>query len=127
MLRSCDYLDNCLNIITRFGKVSGSRINEDKTVALVSKDFRMPANKPQNITFQTGLDKMLGVPLGDASVTDNFWNDKLAKMKKKINFWKTRNLTMIGKVHVVRSTIIPLIYYGAAHVYIKEKAQGLTE
>ena len=120
MLRSCDYLENCLNIITRFGKASGSRINEDKTVALVSKDFCMPANKPQNITFQTGLDKMLGVPLGDASITDNFWNDKLAKMKKKINFWKSRNLTMIGKVHVVRSTVIPLIYYGAAHVYIKD-------
>ena len=121
MLRNCDYIENCLNCINRFGQASGSRINDDKTVALVSKNFCVPANVPQNITFKTGIDKMLGVPLGDDSITDKFWNDKLAKMKKKINFWKTRDLTMIGKIHVVKSTIIPLIYYGVSHVYIKNQ------
>ena len=73
------------------------------------------------IELQLGLDKMLGVPIGDRKSTESFWNNKISQIKKKIDFWKIRNLTLIGKVHIVKSVLIPLIYYGAAHVYISNE------
>ena len=53
---------------------------------------------------------MLDVPLGDVSITDKFWNDKLAKMKKKINFWKTRDLSLIGKIHIEYNHSLDLLW-----------------
>ena len=121
MLKNSDQVQKCIEIISRFGRASGSRINKDKTIALVSKGFPKNDNNMNGIELQLGIDKMLGVPIGDKKCTESFWNNKISQIKKKIDFWKIRNLTLIGKVHIVKSVLIPLIYYGAAHVYISNE------
>ena len=120
MLDNSSYIPECLNIVKRFGKASGSRINTDKTVALVSNNFVVDScdNNMSDISFQSGIDKILGVPLGSLPCINRFWNDKINKMRSKIDFWKIRDLSMIGRIYVIKSVILPLIFYGVAHVHI---------
>ena len=39
-------------------------------------------------------------------------------MDEKLSLWKQRDLTMFGKVHVIRSIILPLFQYAFAHISI---------
>ena len=41
-------------------------------------------------------------------------------MEKRLQLWSVRDLSMFGKVHVIRSLILPLIQYASSHVYIKD-------
>ena len=61
------------------------------------------------------------MPIGKGSFLNQFWEKKIEAMKKKIEFWKVRELSLIGKIHVVKSLIIPIVQYAASHVLIDEK------
>ena len=41
-------------------------------------------------------------------------------MKKKLDFWKIRDLSFIGKVYVSKSLILPLVQYASTHRCISE-------
>ena len=117
MLRNHGQIDQCLEFIDRFGYASGSRINRSKTIALVSEKFQNKQNIRQDLNFQTEIDKVLGVPIGHGEVTE-FWKRKITKIKNRLNFWKMRDLSMIGKVYIVKSLIIPTLHYASAHIDI---------
>ena len=120
MLKNSSYIDICIGIIDHFGDASGSRINRSKTIALISEHHQDGRNiKTVNkIDVQKNVEKSLGVPVGKGPVFSKFWNSKVEKIKTKLDFWRMRDLSLIGKVHIVKSVIIPIVQYGAAHIEI---------
>ena len=133
-LRGCQYVDDannflrnrfqvfrCLQKIELFGKASGSRINRGKTVALVSEHYRSMQSIDSQITAQTEVEKVLGVPIGKGKFLKCFWEKKIEGIKKKIDFWKVRDLSLIGKIHIVKSLLIPIVQYAASHILFDEK------
>ena len=118
MLFSINYFHNCLGIIERFGEASGSRINKSKTIALVSEHFQDNQSILNGFPVTSGPEKILGIPMGVGVNGHIFWSDKIEKMNEKLSLWKQRDLTMFGKVHVIRSIILPLFQYAFAHISI---------
>ena len=116
MLFSVDYIHECLGIIERFGNASGSRLNRSKTVALLSEHFQ--DNHSIELNFTQGPEKVLGVPIGKGKDKTYFWDEKIEKIKKRLDFWKLRDLSMFGKVHIIKSTILPFLQYASAHISI---------
>ena len=118
MLHSADYIHNCLALIEKFGDASGSRINKSKTVALISEHFSDNREIGNIINLNKGCEIVLGVPIGNGVRKEVFWKEKIDKMHKRIQMWKARDLTIFGKVHIVKSLILPLIQYAASNVHV---------
>ena len=70
--------------------------------------------------LKKGPEIVLGVPMGKGLDKSYFWTDKIEKVKKRLLFWKLRDLTMFGKVHIIKSTILPFLQYASAHISIKK-------
>ena len=113
MLFSVDYIHRCLGIIDNFGEASGSRVNKDKTVALVSEHYSDNHEICTLIDISKNCEVVLGVPLGKTQDKNLFWMKKINKMQKRIQLWKARDLTIFGKVHIIKSLVLPLIQYAA--------------
>ena len=104
-------LNETLHELENYAKISGLKVNFSKThvVWIGSKKYSTESIKTKwklnwgvnrfkllGITFDTDLDKML---------TLNF-SDKLSNIKTKINYWKRRNLTPLGKITVIKSLLL---------------------
>ena len=104
-------LNETLHELENYAKISGLKVNFLKThvVWIGSKKYSTESIKTKwklnlgvnrfkllGITFDTDLDKML---------TLNF-SDKLSNIKTKINYWKRRNLTPLGKITVIKSLLL---------------------
>ena len=118
-IKNVQYIPYFLNKIDLFGLASGSRINKSKTIALVSQHFQ-DSNTCPEVDFVNAVDKILGVPVGKGPVVQAFWANKFEKMKKKLDFWKVRDLSLVGRVYISKSLILPLVQYASSHICIDD-------
>ena len=127
--KGCQYVDDTnsfisdiestkkyFELIGKFEKLSGSKVNIDKTVCMSLNggnklDMELKSLK---IKLSNGPEKVLGVPIGKN--TDNFdayWEDLIGKIEKKLRVWRTRSLSYEGKVLLIRSVGVSQILYAA--------------
>ena len=99
-------LKTTLNIINTFATFSGLNINKNKSEAMwlgTKREFNNYGFKGK-----TKL-KILGIyfsnELSASNIKDN-WEDKLNKCKQIITQWEKRNLSLIGKIHVVKTFLL---------------------
>ena len=116
MLHSIAYVQDCIDVINRFGEASGSKLNKSKTMALVSKNYDNREALEKLVKVNNGCEIILGVPIGSGVDKNNFWNDKFMKMERRILTWKPRHLSLSGSIHISRSLVLPLIQYASAHI-----------
>ena len=112
-LRSEVDITNSLNLIEIYGSYSGLILNRSKTEGIWVGSHKRDKNKFENITFKTSPIKSLGIYFStnaEECKTMNF-NRILEKSEKVLTSWSKRNLTLIGKVTVIKSLIIPNITF----------------
>lgn len=103
---------NFLSEIDTFGKISGLNINSSKTKAInlgINPVFKLP----NNIKWSNEPLKVLGIYVGWNMTEANelTFREKIANIKKLLHSWKTRKLTLNGKVLVIKSLAISQIIY----------------
>ena len=106
-------LNQTLEELSRFSKISGLNINFDKTqlVWIGSEKFSTRSIKTKwklswgsnqfkllGILFNTDLDKMI----------KNNYIPKVTQMEKILKQWNKRSLSPIGKITVIKSLVIPI-------------------
>jgi hypothetical protein len=95
--------DECLNIFDEFGAVSGSKLNREKTIGLVMNDIKIYDNEINSgVNLTMGPVNVLGIPVGK-NMANDFWDTLIAKIKKKLSMWQHRNLSLCGKVQIIKS------------------------
>ena len=101
-LKNIHIVPNFFEILQKFEKISGSKVNFGKTVCLAVND---ELNDPTGLLEPTiGPEKVLGVPLGkNRSDKGDFWEKRLKKLETKLNIWRLRNLSFEGKTLIIRS------------------------
>ena len=119
-LKSKESIPSYFSIIQRYEKVSGSKVNIDKTVCLAVNESL--ENLPCSLEPNVGPEKVLGVPLGkNRENTDDFWNDKIKKLETTLNLWRLRGLSFEGKTLIVRSLAVSKIAYALEMITMKEE------
>ena len=112
-------LKNALKILDHFEKCTGLRLNKSKTECIL-----LGSTNNINIT-QYGIKtvehtiKSLGIIIDknvDNMTAINF-NEKINKLKNLLNMWKSRQLSIKGKITILRSQALPLILYPASVLY----------
>ena len=101
-----------MEVLERYCKGSGARMNRGKTEFLnIGKDNALSRTLPfkevrENI-------KILGVRVGmdERQNAKLMWEETIGKTKKRLTFWRRRNLTLKGKILVLNSLFLSKIWY----------------
>ena len=108
---SRDSLKACLQTLDDFYKVSGLKLNDEKTEALWigakcgSSDVPFPE---RNFKWPKYKAKTLGIWLSvhPEETTDLNYDEKLVKVRSILSSWNYRRLTLMGKIAVLKSLVV---------------------
>ena len=107
-------LNEALLELDWYAKLSGLNINFTKTqvVWIGSKKYSNDTlGQHRNLSWGKTSFKLLGINFDvdlDKIVNINY-NERILKIKKLIKIWSKRNLTVIGKISVVKTLILPVL------------------
>jgi hypothetical protein len=125
--------DQALHIVKKFGKVAGLKLNLKKTIGIpLGEDRTKMRQLSKSIEWTEEPVKMLGIYVGnnDEECERLNWDAKILNIEKVLNMWKQRNITLLGKIIIIKSLAIPKIIYAASilctpHYIIKQVQQLL--
>jgi len=112
------------DIFTDFGNRSGCKFNLSKSSAFYIGSSRSITFKPfcsKGLLWSDVKIKYLGVfiPINNSSEQTLFkenFNSHIEEVQSVLNFWSARGLTILGKIIVLKSLIIPKIVYKASYL-----------
>ena len=97
-----------LDELTKFSDVSGLKTNVEKTKCLaIGKDVNKKALSDLGLNVVNDL-KILGILFSESNknITDTNFATILPNIEKDIAQWRRRNLSLIGKITVVKSLLV---------------------
>ena len=109
-------IDPCLKLIETFSSVSGLHLNIEKTEGICIGSLKNIVPNITNIKWTNEPIKYLGIYIAiDQEICYPLnWVSKLGKMQKLCDTWRTRKLTLQGKITVIKSLILPQIIFSAS-------------
>ena len=110
-LKAKSDITKALNIIETFGSLSGLILNREKSQGIKLGDKGIIEDNFEQIDWTSSSVKALGVHFGVHSENILRLNWEIGKIEKLINKWRNRKLTMIGRIQITKSILIPQITY----------------
>jgi hypothetical protein len=118
------------NILETFGSFSGLKCNTDKTVLMpvgrpgpITADIRELGFKISNSIHILGMD----IDTELENLDSNF-DKTLESVRRSIEFWQRYNLSLPGRINVIKSLLFPLILYlGSIIMLSKRKLNELQK
>ena len=118
-----------LDKLKHFSRCAGLKLNKDKTEAIQLGIPFVRILSKFGIKWVLGPVKVIGVWVGPDQnnlFEKNFIN-KIGKVKTLLNIWKGRNLTIKGKVTVLRNLAMPILLYPFTVLYAKQEHIKLVD
>ena len=112
----CDNLSsvqNLIRIVNDFGTSSGLKLNTSKTKAIWLGPWRDREDQPLNLNWTKEPVKTLGIFVSydeNANEKRNFML-KVQKLITNLDIWRSRNLSLLGRVLITKSLGIPHLIY----------------
>jgi hypothetical protein len=96
---------NLLSVMKLFQKCSGLKMNLEKTEGVWLGSKRFCQEKPFGIKWPDEPVRLLGLYISYdlEKATQLNYEDKIDKLKKQLHWWKSRSLTITGKVLIIKS------------------------
>jgi len=102
-----------LQCVDRFCAVSGMKLNIDKTEGIWMGPYKTNPSWFQGIRFTQNPVRCLGIYIGhdvEACYREN-WISKINKLKNSLHIWKSRKLTIIGRILIVKTIALSKLIY----------------
>ncbi len=131
LLRDKNSIKEALLSINEFSKVTGLKLNINKTEGIWTGSFKNNEKEFNDICFNKETIKCLGIYIGNNThqCSEKNWESKLKNFEKIIESWKSRKLTLFGKVQIVNSLAISQLIYNFTLVktpeYVIKKVQTI--
>ncbi len=127
LLADIDSANHFIETVKIFGKYSNLLLNKEKTQGMWLGKDRQNREKPLEISWPDKPVKLLGVYMSyDVEACNKLnYDKKLVKCKNILNWWKSRNLTIIGRIQVIKTFVISQFLFVSSVIdmpdnYIKE-------
>lgn len=111
LLDSDACLIRSLQIIHDFGQVAGASLNFAKSSVKFFGRWRGRTEVPGGLALCPGPLKILGVLFETAHSAASNWMLRLSMVQKKLTLWKSRCLTFVGKVLILKVDVLPSLLY----------------
>lgn len=99
-----------------FEKISGSKVNYDKSKGLYLGKWKSRSDHPFGISWIKSH-KILGYYFGTDVDDDNIWSKVFLKFDNTLNLWRLRKLSLKGKSTVLNSLgLSKVLYYATATI-----------
>jgi hypothetical protein len=94
-----------------FGEMSGLKCNVEKTALMQVGNLIAPSNEILALDFSHVQSiKILGMEIDqNISNLDQNFSNILDRVKNSISYWKRYNLTLSGRINVIKSLLVSLI------------------
>ena len=133
-VKNTESIKNVLIVLENFEKISGLRVNKNKTQACGLGKLKNCDELVHGIHVRPDPVKVLGIWLSEDKriLKNRNLVDKLGKIKRSLHAWHTRGLTLYGKSLILKSLgISQLVYHlmllHADDKYLKEIEKFITE
>ena len=93
-------LEILFDVVGNYESATGARLNKQKSEAMWLGAWRARPEKPYGLKWVTKM-KVLGVWFGDC-VEDENWNPKVEKMRRALDRWRGRGLSIWGRVLIIK-------------------------
>jgi hypothetical protein len=118
-------LPHIFDDLSIYEKASGAKMNKEKTKGLFIGSLKNANPTFKDIGWTKNYVKTLGICHGYNIDDDNLWRDKIIKIKTCLQVWKSRNLSISGKVLIVKTFVHSVINFeietrGIPNKYCKE-------
>ena len=117
-------VENAFCLVNDFAPVSGLKLNVKKTKALWLGRWRNNRTTPLQLTWPRDPVKILGIYFSyDDKMNDHYnFNLKIQKLQIHLDMWSSRNLTLFGKVLIIKSLGLSQILYSASNTNVPKDA-----
>ena len=116
-------LQRSLLSFTLYGRISGLRINITKSEAMgLGKYKNLFTVKPYGLLWKESALTSLGITFDrdpNQTIEINF-NKKFINVRNLLNMWSQRNLSIKGKITVIKSVILPQILYLSSNLGVPD-------
>ena len=122
-LKNKESILTVFTLLNHFENCAGLKLNKEKTHAIMLGSVNDINVKNLGIKIVTESIKTLGIYVGkneDITLLKTL-NEKVSKVKNLLNMWKARNLSIKGKITILRSQALPLILYPASVLFVPDK------
>jgi hypothetical protein len=108
-----------INILNKFAKVAGTKLNIEKTEGLRLGKFKHENITNTKIKWNNKCIRCLGIYVGldKAMCEKKNWLDKITEMQKLLDTWRKRKLTLFGKVQVIKTLALSKLVFSATNTY----------
>ena len=115
ILSDLDSAQALFTLLELFEKASGLKLNVTKTEAMWIGSLRNCESEPLGVKWKTCI-KFLGIFITydvQLLIEKNF-KQRLKKIKNTINLWKSRGLSIHGKVNIIKTLLLPKMIYASS-------------
>ena len=121
-VRDLDSVAHLLILLEKFKNVSGLEINTTKTEGMWLGCWKNNTQTPFGFRWPQEPIKALGIFFSYNRIKANELNfaEKIRNLEKTLNSWKRRNLTLSGKINIVKTLGISKLIYNASVLVIPE-------
>jgi hypothetical protein len=122
-LRNKQDMVNVLKIFESFRSISGLQINYNKSECMWLGSTKKCTDTVDNLRLKSRV-KILGVIFGNDTTASHIpenWNERIANIKRIIKQWEKRNLSILGKVHVIKTFLMSQLVYIMQAIVIPDK------
>ena len=107
-----------LEIVEELGKIAGLCLNVKKTKAIWLGKWAKSRSNPLGMKWTRSPVKILGVHFSydDKGNDELNFNQKLQVLQIKLDMWSSRDLTLFGKVMIIKTLAIYQLIYSASNL-----------
>ena len=109
-----------LQIAADFGEISGLRLNLEKTKAMWLGKWSGNKSKPLHLKWVSSPTRILGIYFSYDEKGNNEMNFslKIDKLQTNLDIWKSRDLTLFGKVMIIKALGVSSLIYSASNINV---------
>ena len=111
-------MERALKLVEEFGKIAGLCLNVKKTKAIWSGKWANNTSNPLGMKWMRSPVKILGVHFSYDEKRNNElnFNQKLKVLQTKLDMWSAQDLTLFGKVMIIKTLGLSQLIYLASNL-----------